>query len=32
VRPVIIPVIIPELIANDVTPPLIIVQYPAKDQ
>jgi hypothetical protein len=26
------PVIIPELIANDVTPPLIIVQYPAKDQ
>jgi hypothetical protein len=26
-------VIIPELIANDdVTPPLIILQYPAKDQ
>jgi hypothetical protein len=27
------PVIIPELIANDdMTPPLIILQYPAKDQ
>jgi hypothetical protein len=26
------PVIIPELIANDVTPPLVILQYPAKDQ